>query len=167
MSVTTPIFGVSVPVLAHELADPEKGTGIAMICTFGDTTDVIWWRELDLPVRAVINREGRFQTDSPPGIESEEGLTAYARLSGKTVFSAQKEIVEILRETGELVGEPEPIEHPVKFFEKGDRPLEIVTSRQWYIRNGGREAELRQALIDRGDEVSWHPPYMQALYQLG
>tara|TARA_B100000073_G_scaffold91135_3_gene71934 strand:+ start:6732 stop:9362 length:2631 start_codon:yes stop_codon:yes gene_type:complete len=164
MSVTTPIFGVSVPVLAHELADPEKGTGIAMICTFGDTTDVIWWRELDLPVRAVINREGRFQTDPPSGIESEEGLAAYARLSGKTVFSAQKEIVEILRETGELVGEPEPIEHPVKFFEKGDRPLEIVTSRQWYIRNGGREAELRQALIDRGDEVSWHPPYMQARY---
>ena len=47
-TVTTPVFGVEVPVKAHELADPEKGTGVAMICTFGDTTDVIWWRELDL-----------------------------------------------------------------------------------------------------------------------
>ena len=163
-SVTTPVFGVSVPVLSHELADPEKGTGIAMICTFGDTTDVIWWRELDLPVRAVINREGRFQQDPPQGIESDAGLAAYSRLSGKTVFSAQKELVEILRETKELVGEPEPIEHPVKFFEKGDRPLEIVTSRQWYIRNGGRDTDLRQDLVDRGNDVSWHPAYMQARY---
>ncbi len=58
--VVTPLFGVEVPILAHELADPEKGTGIAMICTFGDTTDVVWWRELNLPTRALIGRDGRF-----------------------------------------------------------------------------------------------------------
>ena len=62
--------------MAHELADPEKGTGIAMSCTFGDTTDVTWWRELNLDVRAVINRAGRFNTDPPPGIESEAGIAA-------------------------------------------------------------------------------------------
>jgi len=163
-TVTTPVFGVEVPVLAHELADPEKGTGIAMICTFGDTTDVTWGRELDLDVRAIVNRAGRVNPEPPPGIESEAGLAAYARLAGKTMFSAQAEMVEILRETGELVGEPEPITHPVKFFEKGDKPLEIVTSRQWYIRNGGRDADLRAALIARGDQMSWHPPYMQARY---
>ena len=55
----TPLFGVEVPVLAHPLADPDKGTGIAMVCTFGDSTDVIWWRELQLPTRAVIGRDGR------------------------------------------------------------------------------------------------------------
>ena len=162
--VTTPAFGVEVPVRAHELADPEKGTGIAMICTFGDTTDVTWWRELGLDVRAIINRAGRINPEPPPGVDSEAGLAAYARLAGKTVFSAQAEMVEILRETRELVGEPEAITHPVKFFEKGDKPLEIVTSRQWYIRNGGRDADLRAALIARGDQMAWHPPYMQTRY---
>ena len=163
-TVTTPAFGVEVPVRAHELADPEKGTGIAMICTFGDTTDVTWWRELDLDVRAIINRAGRINPEPPPGLDSEAGLVAYARLAGKTIFSAQAEMVEILRETRELVGEPEAITHPVKFFEKGDKPLEIVTSRQWYIRNGGRDTDLRTALIARGDQMAWHPPYMQTRY---
>ena len=162
--VTTPVFGVEVPVLAHELADPEKGTGIAMICTFGDTTDVTWWRELNLPVRAVIDRSGRFAREAPAFVETEAGLAAYERLAGKTVFSAQKEMAAILNETGEVVGDPEPITHPVKFFEKGDKPLEIVTSRQWYITNGGRNPDLQGALIARGDEMAWHPPYMQARY---
>ena len=162
--VTTPVFGIEVPVLAHELADPEKGTGIAMICTFGDTTDVTWWRELDLPVRAVIDRSGRFAREAPAFVETEAGLAAYERLAGKTVFSAQEEMVAILNETGEVVGDPEPITHPVKFFEKGDKPLEIVTSRQWYITNGGRNSDLQGALIARGDEMAWHPPYMQARY---
>ncbi len=163
-TVTTPVFGVEVPVVAHELADPDKGTGSAMICTFGDTTDVIWWRELNLNVRAIVNRAGRINPEPPPGIESEAGLAAYGRLAGKTIFSAQVEMVEMLRETGEMLGEPEPITHPVKFFEKGDKPLEIVTSRQWYIRNGGREASLRADLIARGDEITWHPAYMQTRY---
>ncbi len=163
-TVTTPVFGVEVPVRAHHLADPEKGTGIAMICTFGDTTDVTWWRELDLPVRAVVNREGRFQADPPQGVDSEAGTAAYTRLAGKTVFSAQQEMIEILRETGELVGDPEPITHPVKFFEKGDKPLEIVTSRQWYIRNGGRDTELGTTLVARGAEMQWHPAYMQTRF---
>ena len=163
-TVTTPAFGVEVPVRAHELADPEKGTGIAMICTFGDTTDVTWWRELDLDVRAIINRAGRINPEPPPGLDSETGRVAYARLAGKTIFSAQAEMVEILRETRELVGEPEAITHQVKFFEKGDKPLEIVTSRQWYIRNGGRDTDLRTALIARGDQMAWHPPYMQTRY---
>jgi len=163
-TVTTPVFGAEVPVCEHRLADPEKGTGIAMICTFGDTTDVTWWRELDLPVQAIINRDGRIINEPPSGISNENGVNAFKRLSGKTIFSAQEEMVLMLRETGELVGEPEPITHPVKFFEKGDRPLEIVTSRQWYIRNGGRDQNLASALVDRGDEMNWYPSYMQARY---
>ena len=123
-----------------------------------------WWRELNLPVQAIINREGRILKEPPSGISSETGVNAFKRLSGKTIFSAQEEMVMMLRETGELVGEPEPITHPVKFFEKGDRPLEIVTSRQWYIRNGGRDQNLANALVDRGDEMNWYPSYMQARY---
>jgi valyl-tRNA synthetase len=159
-----PVFDVEVPVLAHELADPEKGTGIAMICTFGDLTDVTWWRELALPVRAIVGRDGRIVPEAPVAISSDAGLAAYARIAGKTMFSAQKEMIALLGETGEMHGEPRPITHAVKFYEKGDKPLEIVTTRQWYIRNGGRDAETRDALLERGEQIDWHPPYMKGRY---
>ena len=122
-SVASPAFGVEVPVLAHHLAQPDKGTGIAMICTFGDLTDVIWWRELQLPNRAVIGFDGRFISEAPEALNTEKAQAAYAELAGKTVFSAKTAIVEMLQASGEMLGEPKPISHPVKFFEKGDKPL--------------------------------------------
>jgi valyl-tRNA synthetase len=161
-TVTTPLFGVEVPIRAHEAADPEKGSGIAMVCTFGDLTDVLWWRELGLPVRSIVGRNGRLVADPPEGVPANE---AWAELTGKNVKQAQRRIVELLAESGALVGEPKPITHPVKFYEKGDRPLEIVTSRQWYIKNGARDPELREALLQRGRELAWHPPYMRARYE--
>jgi len=164
-TVTTPIFGVEVPVLAHRLAEPGKGSGIAMICTFGDLTDVTWWRELNLPTRPIIGRDGRIVAEPPPGLESPAGRAAYARIAGSTVFTAQQTVVEMLRASGELVGEPTPITHPVKFYEKGERPLEIVASRQWYIRNGGRDEDLRSALVARGAEIDFHPSFMRHRYE--
>ena len=164
-TVRTPVFGVEVPVVAHHLASIDKGSGIAMICTFGDLTDVIWWRELNLPTRAVLGWDGRMLADPPPGLESEQARTAYAELAGTTVFTARERIVALLRESGQMEGDPKPITHPVKFFEKGDKPLEIVTTRQWYIRNGGRDAELRDALLARGGQLRWHPEYMQVRYE--
>ncbi|MDQ1684181.1 MAG: valyl-tRNA synthetase [Frankiaceae bacterium] len=160
-TVRTPLFGVEVPVKAHHLADPDKGSGIAMICTFGDLTDVTWWRELSLDTRAILGRDGRLLPDPPADVDA----SAYARLAGKTVHSAREEVVAMLRETGDLRGDPKPITHPVKFFEKGDKPLEIVTTRQWYIRNGGRDASLRDELLARGRELRWHPPHMQVRYE--
>jgi valyl-tRNA synthetase len=160
-TVHTPLFGVEVPVLAHPLADPDKGSGIAMICTFGDVTDVIWWRELALPTRSIVGRSGRIVTTPPPGVPDGP---AWQAIAGSTVKTAQRTIVELLAESGQLIGDPRPITHPVKFYERGKRPLEIVTSRQWFIRNGGRDEDLRQALIGRGDEVTWHPGYMQVRY---
>jgi valyl-tRNA synthetase len=159
-TVTTPLYGVEVPIVAHALAQPDKGTGIAMICTFGDTTDVVWWRELDLPTRAIVGRNGRMVAEAPAGVDRD----AYAAIAGQTVKQAQRTVVEQLRASGEMIGEPEPIQHPVKFYERGERPLEIVTSRQWYIRNGGRSPELRAELIERGGEITWHPPHMQHRY---
>jgi len=163
-TVRTPLFGAEVPVCAHELAQMDKGTGIAMICTFGDLTDVIWWRELALPTRAIVGRDGRILPEAPDGIDGAAGREAYAQLAGRTVKQAQTAIVALLRASGDLRGEPRPIMHPVKFFEKGDRPLEIVTSRQWYIRNGGRDEALRTALLARGGDLAWHPDYMQHRY---
>ncbi|MBX3313148.1 MAG: valine--tRNA ligase [Actinobacteria bacterium] len=163
-TVTTPVFGVEVPVVAHTLADPEKGTGVAMICTFGDTTDVVWWRELQLETRPVIGKDGRFRRDTPEWLTTDAGRTAYDRIAGKAAGGAQIQMVELLTESGDLLGEPKKITHPVKFFEKGDKPLEIVTTRQWYIRNGGRDEKLRAHLVDRGTELAWHPDYMRHRY---
>jgi len=163
-TVTTPLFGVQVPVLAHRLAEPDKGTGIAMICTFGDTTDIIWWRELNLPVRSVLRRDGRLQEETPYWL-SGPGAELWPELGGRTARQARARIVELLRDCGELLGEPRPTEHMVKFYEKGDRPLEIVTSRQWYIRNGAHDPELRQAMLARGRELQWHPAYMRVRYE--
>jgi valyl-tRNA synthetase len=163
-TVRTPLFNVEVPVLAHPLAQIDKGTGIAMCCTFGDLTDVIWWRELQLNMRAIISRDGRLIAEAPHGLTDETGITNYNALAGKSTKQAQTAIAEMLATSGEMVGEPRPITHPVKFYEKGDRPLEIVTSRQWYIRNGGRDAELRDALLARGAGLTWHPDHMRHRY---
>jgi valyl-tRNA synthetase len=164
--VITPLFGVPVPVRAHPLADPEKGSGIAMICTFGDVTDVTWWRELTLPVRAVMLPNGALRqvTWGTPGWESRDAAraqTAYDRLANLSAAKARAQIVEMLEESGDMIGEPRPITHPVKFYEKGDRPLEIITSRQWFIRT----VELKDALLQRGRELQWHPEYMRHRYE--
>ena len=164
-TVLTPAFDVEVPVVAHPLADPEKGSGIAMICTFGDLTDVTWWRELQLPTRPIIGWDGRIRGEIPEWIVSEDGRGYYERIVGATAHTAKERMVEILTETGHLEGEPKPIKHPVKFFEKGDKPLEIVTTRQWYITNGGREPELREQLLERGRELIWHPEHMKVRYE--
>jgi valyl-tRNA synthetase len=161
----TPLFGMRVPVKPHVLADPQKGSGIAMICTFGDLTDVIWWRELSLPVRAVIAANGTLrEVDwTSPGWEStdpERAARYYADLVGLSAAKARAKIAEQLRQSGDIVGDPRPITHAVKFYEKGDRPLEIVTSRQWFIKT----IEFREPLLARGRELQWHPEYMKGRY---
>jgi valyl-tRNA synthetase len=163
--VVTPLFKVPVPVKAHPLADPEKGSGIAMICTFGDITDVTWWRELKLPVRAIIQPNGAFRpvTWGSTGWDSRDAAAAqaaYDQLTNLSATKARARIVELLKESGDLIGEPRPITHPVKFYEKGDRPLEIVTSRQWFIKT----MEFREELLARGSELKWHPEFMRHRY---
>ncbi|MBN9151485.1 MAG: valine--tRNA ligase [Micrococcales bacterium] len=164
-TVRTPIFDVEVPVVAHRLAQQDKGSGIAMICTFGDVTDVVWWREFDLPNRTILGRDGRIIDDAPEAITSDAGKTAFAELAGKTVFSAKARMVELLRDSGDLDGEPKPITHAVKFYEKGDKPLEIVSTLQWYIRNGARDDALRDTLLERGRDVNFVPDFMRVRYE--
>jgi valyl-tRNA synthetase len=164
--VVTPLFGARVPVKAHPLAAPDKGTGLAMICTFGDLTDVIWWRELRLPVRAVIQPNGTLApvTWGAPGWESVDparAQAAYDKLAGLSAKKAQAVVADELRQSGDLQGELKPITHSVKFYEKGDRPLEIITSRQWFIKT----IEHRDDFLARGREIAWHPPYMRARFE--
>ncbi|MGH9075289.1 MAG: valine--tRNA ligase, partial [Acidimicrobiales bacterium] len=164
--VLTPLFRARVPVVAHPLADPEKGSGLAMVCTFGDTTDVVWWRELGLPARVVVGRDGLLLPVSwgPGGWASEDPAAAreaYDQLAGLTVRRARSRVVELLAGAGSLVREPRPVTHAVKFYERGERPLEIVTSRQWFIRT----VEHRAELLARGEELAWHPSFMSGRYR--
>jgi valyl-tRNA synthetase len=169
----TPLFRVPVPIFASELADPEKGTGILMVCTFGDATDVLWWREQRLALRQLVGRNGRLVAVrfGSPGFESLDAEAAnrfYAELAGKPVAGARRAVVELLRRPEgsasgggpPLQGEPRPIQHVVKFFEKGDRPLEFVPTRQWFVRLLDKKA----ALLEKGARIQWHPPYMGKRY---
>jgi valyl-tRNA synthetase len=131
-----------------------------MCCTFGDLTDVQWWRELKLPTRTVIGRDGRILADPPAGLDDPAGRAAYQELAGATVFTARERVVGLLRESGDLEGDPRPVSRPVKFYEKGDKPLEIVSSRQWFINSVAHV----DALLRRGAELQWHPAYMKARY---
>ena len=112
-----------------------------------------WWRELNLPTRTVIGRDGRFLPDPPPGLDGEAGRAAYAQLAGAKVNAARERVVAMLRESGDLDGEPARTVRPVKYYEKGDMPLEIVSSRQWFIRSVAHQ----DVLLRRGEELRWHP----------
>jgi len=146
-----------------------------MVCTFGDATDVLWWREQGLPLRQIVGRDGRllpveFGSEGYPSLDPASASAYYAPLAGRTVKEAQKAIVDALRDPAgsadgdgqpPLQGEPRPVEHPVKFYEKGDRPLEFITTRQWFV----RILEHKQELLDAGDRIQWHPEFMRARYK--
>jgi valyl-tRNA synthetase len=164
-TVRTPLFDVEVPVLAHPAAEMDKGAGIAMCCTFGDLTDVLWWRELQLPTRSLVTRTGRLQTEAPEWLEHPHGRRLYIdEIGGKTAFGAREAVVGALRESGDLDGEPTPTQRKANFYERGEKPLEIVTTRQWYIRNGGRERELNDELVAQGEAIDFHPSFMRNRY---
>jgi valyl-tRNA synthetase len=173
-SATTPLFRAPVPIFPSELADPEKGTGVLMVCTFGDATDVHWWREQGLALRQLVGRDGRlasvtFGSEAFPSGDPDAANRFYAGLAGKNVKQARKSIEEMLRDpagsaTGSgapLQGEPEPIEHAVKFYEKGDRPLEFVPTRQWFVRLLDKKAEL----LAMGEKIQWHPSFMHTRFR--
>lgn len=165
-SVVTPLFGAEVPIRAHELAEPEKGTGIAMICTFGDVADVTWWRELQLPTRVVVRRDGSIAPPrwGEPGWDSRDAGRAARfqdELAGVPARKARKRIAELLAQEGNLIGDPEPVRHVVKFYERGERPLEVISSRQWFVKT----LEFREQLLARGREIGWHPEHMRARYE--
>ena len=165
-TAVTPLFKARVPIVAKEDADPEKGTGILMICTFGDSADVDDWRRLGLPAREIIDHAGRI-IPAPWGEEHWDSIdpdaagTHHDRLAGLTVNQARKEMVAMLAEAGALEGEPESRRRPVKFYEKGDRPLEFIVTRQWFIKVLDKKAEL----IAQGRKIKWHPEHFLKRYE--
>ncbi len=168
----TPLFRVPVPVFASELVDPDKGTGAVMVCTFGDATDVEWWRTEKLALRQVIGPDGRMApadfAAEPASLDPERAAAAYARMEGRSLDDARRAIVALLRQpesgsagSAALRGEPVPLEHAVKFYEKGDAPLEFLTTRQWFVRLLDRVPEL----LDAGARVNWVPEFGGTRYR--
>ncbi|MDR0951088.1 MAG: valine--tRNA ligase [Candidatus Ancillula sp.] len=168
-TVKSPIFKVEVPVLAHNAAEMDKGAGIAMCCTFGDQTDIEWWRDLNLPMRSVMGKNGRLQTiidgNLIDWISDNSGKSIAEELNGKTAFSAREIMVKSLQESGDLIGEIKPTTRMTNFYEKGDKPLEIVASRQWYISNGGKDEKLNQDLLQLGEDLDFIPEHMRQRYR--
>jgi valyl-tRNA synthetase len=165
-SLTTPLFGARVPLLTHRLAEPAKGTGVAMLCTFGDPTDLVWWRELGLPMRPVLDRDGtirpvRWGTEGFDADDVQAAQRAHDELAGLPVAKARDRAAAMLRRAGALAAPPAKVAQTVKFYEHGSQPVEILTSRQWFVRT----LDLKEALQARGAELSWHPVFMRARFQ--
>lgn len=145
--VRVPLFGHEVPVLRDRMADPDKGTGTVMCCTFGDTTDVEWWRSHDLPLRVAIERDGT--------------LTEVAgQFAGLPVPAARRQIIVALEEHGFVLGR-QPITQSVRVHERCDTPVEYIVTRQWFI----RVLPYQQELLDAGEQIVWRPAHMQARYR--
>ena len=188
----TPLFSSTVPILPSLHADPKKGTGILMICTFGDTEDVRFWEKHSLPLKQIINSEGflkkikfkllndtrRKSVGSCPkestnkafnmsenslffSLNPDQANKYYSELGGLRVEQARKKIVKILSEKKYLVSDPKLTEQFVKFYEKGDYPLELIPTRQWYI----KILEYKDKLLEQGRRIKWHPPSMLKRYE--
>jgi len=158
----TPLFRDRVPIVPAEHADPEKGTGILMICTFGDSADVEFWKKSDLPLKQILGSDGRVL---PRELENPKAQDAYDELVGLSAKEARKHIVALLAADlhhGEssLVNAPREVEHPVKFYEKGERPLEFIPTRQWFV----RLLEHKPKLLEMGRRIEWHPQSMRVRY---
>ncbi len=168
-SAVTPLYRVEVPILASDKVDPEKGTGAVMVCTFGDFTDVTWWREFRLPLRPIIDRAGKITPFDGPGASPESARALHGEILGKGLFEARKTIAQILARpaasagdgVAPLEGAPTPITHAVKYYEKGDKPLEILTTRQWFV----RILDKKEQLLAQGRKIGWHPDFMRKRYE--
>ena len=133
-----------------------------------------WWREEGLPLKQIIMPNGRLTKVifGDKGWESHNPDLAnsfYKGLAGKNVKQARAAIVEMLKGTNgaatgaepPLVAPPRSIRHAVKFFEKGENPLEFIITRQWFV----RLLDKREALLKKGEEIQWYPGFMHARYR--
>ncbi len=171
----TPGFFSKIPIFPSTEADPGKGTGILMVCTFGDQTDVMWWREQGLELRQIMGRNGRILERSFGGEDGWFSLnpvlanTNYQKIVGKRAPSAKSIVVDLMRDPensaigkrAPLQGEPEQIQHPVRYYEKGDSPLEYLTTRQWFV----SLLDKTDQLIDMGNRINWHPEFMRKRFE--
>lgn len=139
----SPLYNIKIPIIADEKVDPEKGTGIVMCCTFGDQTDIEWYKKYNLPLRMVITRDGKMNESS-------------GKYAGMSIEEARKTIIGDLKDAGLLVNQKE-ITHVVNVGERSGQPVEIINSKQWYV----KYLDQRENFLEAATELNWHPPHMK------
>jgi valyl-tRNA synthetase len=158
----TALFKVKVPILPDETVDIEKGTGLVMCCTFGDITDIEWWKKHHLPTRVIIDKRGRLYNmeqlgnNDWPSLCKEEAQQVVAEINGLKVKEARGKMLELLAAAA-LLREQTEIKHSVKCAERSGAPLEIIVSPQWFI----KVLDIKDRLLERSSECNWHPSYMK------
>lgn len=141
-----PLFDFEVPLLEDERADPEKGTGIVMCCTFGDSTDCEWQKAHNLPIKEAIDKSGK--------------MTSIAKeYEGQKIEEARKNIIADMKEKNLLINQ-KPIRHPVNVHERCGTPIEFVHSKQWFI----KYLDLKDKMLHWGNELNWYPKHMKNRY---
>ncbi len=143
-SAITPLFNEQVPLLADPLVRQDKGTGLVMCCTFGDQTDITWWKTHNLPLKTIITKKGTIDFQHETSID------------GLKIKEARTKIIDILKEQ-ELLIKQEEITHTVKCAERSGAPLEILTVPQWFVKTISHKEEL----LKRANEFNWHPKNMK------
>lgn len=151
--VITPL-GVKVPIFADDKVDKEKGTGFVMCCTFGDQTDIEWWKKFNLNLRIILNEVGRLDLKVVKDLINEK----YLVLDGLKVKEAREKILELLKEDGFIFKEPEKIIHPVKIGERSKTPIEFLITKQWFI----KVLDIKEELHKKASEINWCPKWMES-----
>ncbi|MFO8016513.1 MAG: valine--tRNA ligase [Candidatus Woesearchaeota archaeon] len=141
-----PLFNHWVPILADENADPEKGTGIVMVCTFGDQSDMEWYFKHNLPLRVAITKDGKMN-ENAPGYEE------------MPVKKARERIIEDLKNNKLLLSQ-KPVRHAVNVHERCGTPVEILETAQWFI----KYLDLKETLLEAGNKLNWYPQFMRNRY---
>jgi len=141
-----PLYDYEVPILADEKVDPEKGTGLVMCCTFGDKTDIQWYKEYKLPYRESIGRDGKWTKIT-------------GELEGLKFADARKKIIELLKENGTLVNQKN-IKHPVNVHERCKHAIEYIILPQWFL----NILDHKQDFLEAAEKIDWFPKYMKSRY---
>ncbi len=141
-----PVIDVEVPILADEKVSIDKGTGVVMCCTFGDQTDIEWWKKYNLPLKYIFTKDGKIIDDVP-------------NYGGMKIKEARKQIIEDLT-VGGYVEKIEELEHEVQTHERCGREVEYSVMKQWFIDTTSHKEDF----LKIGEEIKWHPEHMKNRY---
>lgn len=142
-----PVINVDVPIMGDEKVAIDKGTGIVMCCTFGDQTDIEWWKKYNLPLKYIFTNDGKI-IDSVPNY------------GGLKIKEARKQIVNDLQAGGYIV-KIEELEHEVQTHERCGREVEYTVMKQWFIDIMSHKEDFLRI----GNEINWYPSHMHNRYE--
>jgi valyl-tRNA synthetase len=146
-TATVPGFLQQVPIFADATVDMTKGTGIMMVCTFGDKEDIEKWKRHNLPLRVAITKDGR--------LNELAGMFA-----GTKIKEARKAILDALQEGGVLVSRKQ-IKHAVNVHERCGTEIEFLKTTQWFV----NVLDHKEELLAAGRRIRWYPEHMRTRYE--